>query len=147
MDMIEFIARKAAAVIRIEGEPDPHQSPDSEEGGSSSGSDSSPDTAAILTPPSTPHRSKVTFKDAQGRTASEPPKATSSNAASSTTGAPLITLNNFILRLVKCSNVQVGTLLTTLVFLERLRAKLPTMAKGMYFISVSFPSYLAQHRF
>ena len=135
MEMIEYIARKAATVIRIEGELDPSQSPDGVDAGSSSKPDASPETTAIPTPPNTPHRPKVTFKDPHGKPASEPSKASSSNAVSSTTGAPLITLNNFILRLVKCSNVQVGTLLTTLVYLERLRAKLPTMAKGIVSLS------------
>ncbi|SRR6266851_5002271 len=71
------------------------------------------------TPPHTPH--KVNF-----------------DQSPATPG--LIPLEEFIARLVQASRVQVPTLLTTLIYLQRLRAKLPKMAKGSWALDMFAPT-------
>lgn len=73
--------------------------------------DPEPLSGALLTPPHTPL--KKTF-------------------AGDVEDSPLPKLHDFIASIVDASHVQVPVLLCTVLFLERLRTRLPDMAKGMH---------------
>ena len=125
--MIEYVARQTIKVIRIEGETVSERY--STMKGSSEASRASEKHQATL---------RVKFADTPASGSSvhqtEDPPAIPDAAS-------LVTLERFISHIVQSSNVQVSTFLATLIYLDRLRNKLPPFAKGSHISLFPFHSH------
>lgn len=115
MDMIQHIAASATSVIHVDS-------------ASSAGSSTSKSGSRTLVASASAGASMAAAMEGLVTPPVSPGMATPSRSTEASNR--LIPLDDFIAHLIKCSNVQVPTLLTTLVYLERLRTKLPDMAKG-----------------
>lgn len=114
--MIEYVARQTIKVIRIEGET-------VSEYPAMKGSHSS--RALGSNQPTL----RVKFADTP---ASRPSAHQTEDLPVIPNPASLVSLERFISHIVQSSNVQVSTFLSTLIYLDRLRTKLPPMAKGSH---------------
>jgi len=102
-EMVSFIAARAAHLLKVDNEPEEY--------------------TQLPSPPISPHpKTGERFAQQQQRH----PQSSSSK----TSPANLPSLESFIIGLCQGSRVQPATLLTTLIYLDRLSRKLPSNAKG-----------------